>query len=132
MRPASILLWLATLFMLPSHGGYFSPKAFQFIGPTNKIITPNGDGKNDTVVFLFNNPLASDVSARIYDIKGRTVAASLPFGPCLSGGAQPNCNGRESREWDAKANGQIVPGGVYIYVIEVEGLVFSGMVVVIR
>jgi len=101
------------------------PNGFTFnaAGISNREITPNGDGKNDTVEFMFDNPLFSTISGTIYDLKGHRVSGMLtcadqPAWQCLM--------------WDAKSNGRIVPGGVYVYQIKGEGKTYTGTVVVIR
>ena len=97
-------------------GGFSADQA----GLTNRLITPNGDGKNDTMVFIFDNPQEQEVKGRIYDMRGALVARMKP-GPVGN-----------SVIWDAKAGGQAVPGGVYIYQIEAQGKVYNGTVAVIR
>ncbi len=89
-------------------------------GLTNRLITPNGDGKNDTMVFIFDNPQEKSVKGTIYDMRGAKVAAMSP-GPVGN-----------SLVWDARSGGQVVPGGVYIYQIEAQGKVYNGTVAVIR
>ncbi|MCX5785387.1 MAG: gliding motility-associated C-terminal domain-containing protein [Elusimicrobia bacterium] len=89
-------------------------------GLSNRLITPNGDGKNDTMVFIFDNPDDTAVKGRIFDIKGLFVAT-------MKKGLVAN-----SLVWDAKAGGQAVPGGVYIYQIEASGHVYNGTVVVVK
>lgn len=89
-------------------------------GLSNRLITPNGDGKNDSMVFVFDNPMDSGVKGRIYDLKGALVAKMV---------AGPISN---SLVWDAKSGGQVVPGGVYIYQIESGGNVYNGTVAVIK
>ncbi|MBI4387227.1 MAG: gliding motility-associated C-terminal domain-containing protein [Elusimicrobia bacterium] len=90
-------------------------------GLSNRILTPNGDGKNDTVVVVFDNPRDSSVGGKIIDLKGASVA-SMTQGPVAN-----------SLQWDGKAsNGNVVPGGVYIYQIDAEGKIFNGTVVVIK
>jgi gliding motility-associated-like protein len=89
-------------------------------GLTNRLITPNGDGKNDTMVFIFDNPQDAGVKGRIYDMHGALVAR-MTDGPVSN-----------SLMWDGKAGGQVVPGGVYIYQIESQGNVYNGTVAVIR
>lgn len=89
-------------------------------GLSNRLITPNGDGKNDSMVFVFDNPVDVSVKGIIYDLKGARVAKMVP-GPISN-----------SLVWDAKAGGQTVPGGVYIYQIESAGKAYNGTVAVIR
>lgn len=97
-----------------------APLGFDFSGTTNRIITPNGDTFNDSVTFRFANPRDSSGSIRIYDLRGRELR-SLPISV-----------GDTSEVWDARANGQIVAGGVYIYVLSIEQRTFSGALLVIR
>jgi hypothetical protein len=75
-----------------------------FSGLSNRLITPNGAG----------------IKGTIYDLKGAKVADMVP-GPISN-----------SMLWDAKAGGQTVPGGVYIYQLEAETKVYNGTVVVIK
>lgn len=94
---------------------------FDVSGLSNRALTPNGDGLNDTVVFTFDNPKDSGVSGRLYDARGRYVCDMAP-GPVAGA----------SLLWDGKAGGGVVPRGVYIYQIQAEGRTFNGTVVVIR
>jgi len=89
-------------------------------GLSNRLITPNNDGKNDAVTIIYDNPRDSFVSGKIYDLKGAFVSEMR------SG------NITNTIEWDAKANGQTVPGGVYIFQIEAESKVYNGTVVVVK
>ncbi len=96
------------------------PQAFNFnqAGISNRMVTPNGDGKNDSVVFRFDNPRDSEVSIRILDLRGKQVATVTTPGDTAF-----------SRMWTP---GPALPGGVYIYQIESEGQVFSGTIVLIK
>ncbi len=98
-----------------------APQAFSFTGPRNRIITPNGDGKNDVAVFEFSNPTFAEVTGRVYDTRGNLVASLAPG--MLAG---------ETLYWDGKSGGRAVPGGVYIYVIEAQTQVVRGTVLVVR
>lgn len=94
---------------------------FNPAGLSNRMITPNGDGKNDAVEFKYDNPRASAVSGKVLDIKGSFVATMTQcpdVADCL--------------RWDAASGGRVVPGGVYIYQIEAEGRTFTGTVIVIK
>lgn len=93
--------------------------AFDAGGVSNRMITPNDDGKNDNVVFTFDNPKNSSVTGRIYDLKGAVVADMVQIAP-------------NQLKWDGKAGGQAVPGGVYIYQLQAEGQVHNGTIVVIK
>lgn len=99
------------------------PGAFNFdaSGLSNRMITPNGDRKNDNVVFTFANPQVSEVKGRIFDLNGKYVADMAP-GSGFS----------DTLVWDARSGGVIVPGGVYIYEITAEGKTFNGTVVIIK
>lgn len=96
------------------------PAAFSFekgTGLSNRFITPNGDGKNDAVVFTYSNPRASAVTGRVLDLRGRKVADLAP-GPVA-----------DSLTW---APGGATASGVYIYVLEAEGTASAGTLVVLR
>ncbi len=95
--------------------------SFNGAGISNRFVTPNGDGKNDNVVFTYDNPHDAPVTAKILDIRGRVIVTSLPPGPISN-----------SLMWDATAGGRPVPGGVYVYQIQAEGQTYSGTLVLIR
>lgn len=88
---------------------------------SNKVITPNGDGLNDYVVFTLDNPKDSSFSGKIYDLTGALVAEMKP-------GTQI----ADTLEWNGKAGGTTVPRGVYVYQIKAEEKTFNGTIVVIR
>ena len=94
-------------------------QGFAFTNATNRMMTPNGDGRNDTVVFQYSNPRSSNVTGSVYDLRGRFVA-NLVSGPGIS------------LQWDGRSNNVAVPTGVYIYVISAEGQTTRGTVVVVR
>ncbi|MBI3298921.1 MAG: gliding motility-associated C-terminal domain-containing protein [Elusimicrobia bacterium] len=98
------------------------PLAFSFTkaGLSNRFITPNGDGRNDVIVFRYSNPRDILVSGRVVDLKGARVAE-------LAAGTVA-----DTLVWDGKAGGGAVPSGVYIYVIEGGSSVFTGTLVVVR
>lgn len=88
---------------------------------SNKVITPNGDGLNDYVVFTLDNPKDSSFSGKIYGLTGALVAEMRP-------GTQV----ADTLQWDGKAGGTTVPRGVYVYQIKAEEKTFNGTIVVIR
>jgi len=87
---------------------------------SNKVLTPNGDGRNDKTTFLFDNPRDASFTGKIYDRQGAYIADMVP-------GVLAN-----SLQWDARGGGNVVPGGVYVYQIRGEGKVFSGTLLVVR
>ncbi len=95
-------------------------QGFAFNGVSNRFITPNGDGKNDNVAFRFSNPRDSAGTVKIYNMRGHLLT-TIAVNP-----------GDTVEIWDARANGSLVPSGVYVFVIDVENVVASGAVVVVR
>ena len=74
-----------TLSLTGNHGGRFQIRAATRPGLTltrvyPRIFTPNGDGWNDKVIFLFDNPELVPISGKVYDISGSFVA-NLQTGP---------------------------------------------------
>ena len=124
-RIAAAVLALAGLSALLAQGG-----GFQFRGLLSRVITPNGDGINDFAIFCFDNFSDSDVSGKIYTLYGAEVADMTRQDPALAG--CPAGNRPQSMSWDARSNGAIVHGGIYIYQIKSEGLVFTGSLAVVR
>ncbi|MBI3298923.1 MAG: hypothetical protein HYZ75_12205 [Elusimicrobia bacterium] len=97
-------------------------QAFSFDagGLSSRFLTPNGDGRNDTVIFIYQNPRDSAVSGKVFDLKGAFVS-EMGQGPIVN-----------SLMWDGKSGGSAVPGGVYIFQIKAEDFLFNGTVVVIK
>ena len=114
----TFLLFFSVLAAAAAPG--IAPLAFDFTGPTNRMVTPNGDTFNDSVSFRFSNPRDSSGSVRVYDLRGRELR-SLPISV-----------GDTFVTWDARAGGQIVNAGVYIYVLSIEKRTYSGAVLVVR
>jgi hypothetical protein len=90
-----------------------------------RLFTPNGDGLNDRVYFVLENPQNSSVEGEILDKAGRHVRALPPA--ALQTGIGTTLT------WDGKDDhGVVVPGGAYIYKITGEGKTFTGSVGVAR
>jgi gliding motility-associated-like protein len=85
-----------------------------------RIFTPNGDGRNDKVLFEVDNPAALPIRGEVFDVRGAKVG-DLQNGPKT-----------DSLLWDGRDGMASVPSGVYIYQIEVGGRLFSGTVVVVE
>ena len=78
--------------------------------PRERIITPNGDGINDTASF---SGLVAGEEVHLFDVRGRRVRT-------LAGPAPV---------WDGKDDdGKIVPSGVYIYQYSSGGQRVSGVI----
>ena len=87
-----------------------------------RILTPNGDGRNDKARFEFDNPEQLPITGTVYDLSGARVSDLQP-------GADPTT----VLLWDGKnSDGQTVAGGIYIYQIIFEGKTATGTVVVAR
>ena len=87
-----------------------------------RILTPNGDGRNDKARFEFDNPEQLPISGTVYDLSGARVSD-----------LQPGSDPTTVMLWDGKnSDGQVVAGGIYIYQIIFEGKTATGTVVVAR
>ena len=90
------------------------------IWPTN-VFTPNGDGVNDEINFIIDNPKESIVSGEIYDINGVFMNELSP--------------GKDnfSLFWDGKdKDGDFCRKGIYIYQIKAEGKIINGTVILAK
>lgn len=115
-----LFLCLAAQAAAPGSGAAgLGPQALTFAGASNRILTPNGDGRNDNIAFQFDNPQFSDVKVKIYDLKGGLVAEIGPTTGAIL-------------VWDGKSGGRTVNGGGYIYIVEGEGRLFRGALLVVK
>jgi len=112
--------------------------SFIFTEARVRVITPNGDGKNDTAILCFDNPKASGVRGEIYTLRGRKIS-EMTFVQNAGGAAGLNCPvvggiapSPEALTWDGKAFGAAIRSGVYIYVIKSEDKAVTGTVLVVR
>jgi len=90
--------------------------------PRPRIITPNDDGRNEEITFRYENINESSIVCWIYDIKG-AVVRQLDI--VESGENKFTWNGKDE-------DGDVVPSGIYIYQIEVEGQSINGTIVVAK
>lgn len=89
--------------------------------PPERIITPNGDGQNDTAIF--SGLVAGRDDVRLFDVRGRRIR-HIATPPADCGG---------SFCWDGRDDaGGIVESGVYIYQYTVNGERVSGVIVVAK
>ena len=121
-----LLGFLVLVFYFP-----FGLKAAQSLGPvtlqsvTPRIITPNGDGKNDVAFFNFGSsdhltglPITGDV----FSITGARVAN---FGVSNINDTKMSWNGKDG-------DGNTLPSGIYIYQIKLGDSRLTGTVVIAR
>lgn len=87
-----------------------------------RVITPNGDAKNDTVFFQFDSALSGlPIESSIVDISGAKVS-----------GMSMNSD-ETALTWNGKdENGKAVPAGIYIYAIKIGKKLATGTVVVAK
>ncbi|MBI3565919.1 MAG: gliding motility-associated C-terminal domain-containing protein [Elusimicrobia bacterium] len=87
----------------------------------SRVITPNGDGRNDTLIFSYDpGPKNVVPVGKVFDLQGAFVAD-------MTSGLVPN-----TLTWDGRMNGAPVRGGVYVYRITGDGKTFTGSIVVAR
>jgi len=94
---------------------------FDVSNVSGRVITPNGDGLNDVLIFTYDpGPANVTPTGAVYDLHGALVSTMKP-------GAVPN-----TLTWDGSANGRAVASGVYVYQIRGDGKTFNGTIVVAR
>lgn len=114
---------LAILLAIPVVGSAIAIDPATDVVP--RVFSPNGDGINDVVFFKVDNPRQTQVNGAVYDMSGAHVASLSPTPNNLPTADSLYWNGRDE-------NGSIVPSGPYIYRIDGDGSVLSGIVVVAR
>jgi hypothetical protein len=87
---------------------------------SQRILTPNGDGINDRVVFHVTAPAEGSIDTSVVNSRGRRIAGLIP-------GAQGHF------EWDGKdSQGRIVASGVYLVQISQGPGLWNGVVAVAK
>lgn len=119
-----LIRWaLATLLATPAAGVCLSLNPATDVVP--RVFSPNGDGINDMVFFNVNNPSQSQISGVVLDMTGAHVASLVPAPNRISTPDSLVWNGRDE-------SGSVVPSGSYVYRIDGDGSIVSGVVVVAR
>ncbi len=112
--------------IFPIKNSGLNPKDY---APKEKVITPNGDGKNDYANFNgiqnyltsintdgTNNYTDSNVSVKIYDLSNKLIRDL-----------------QDTDTWDGKANdGNLAESGIYIYQYVIDGKTVSGTIVLAK
>ena len=110
--------------------------AFRFHGPLSRVITPNGDGVNDTAFICVDNPQDSEVSGKLYTLLGAEVASFSPRQPVVAGA--PSCPAgslpasAQYLSWDGRASGELARSGIYVYRVTAENRAYTGTLLVVR
>lgn len=78
--------------------------------------SPDGDGFEDEAVFHYTLPMMSDLTLRIYDIKGRLIKTLMEYEPQVSG--EITWNGRDDKN-------RTVRVGIYVVWAEAKGNSYS-------
>lgn len=86
-----------------------------------RIFSPNGDGWNDKVVFQVDNPALLPLKGEVFDVTGAKVGDMSP-------GPQPDT----SLVWDVKGRQSGIPGGIYIYHIELGNELITGTILLVQ
>ncbi len=86
-----------------------------------RIFTPNDDGYNDKVLFQVTNDALLPLTGEVFDTLGRKIGDMVPG---------PSAMSDESLVWDGKKGGRAVPGGIYIYQIQLGDEIMKGTVIV--
>lgn len=110
---------MAGLLLLGSAPGW----ALGLTDVSASIVTPNGDGFNDQIQFVLDNPTASSVEGRLYDMNGREVAT---LGLSSTGTVT-------TLVWDGRSfGGGRLESGVYLYQITDGDARINGVVALAR
>jgi hypothetical protein len=90
---------------------------------TPRIVTPNGDALNDVIFFRFDDVLSGlPLESAVFDVHGAKIA-----------GLRLNPSNDTWLTWDGRdENGNIMPAGIYVYMIEIGKNRATGTVVVAR
>ena len=97
-------------------------------GVAPKVVTPNADAINDVVCFQMDNPALTELRGTVSDAAGAEVAE---LRPATAACAPPH--DVYDLMWDGRDRaGRTAPAGPYIYRIEGEGVMFTGVVVVAK
>ena len=118
MKPIKLYCFVFILLIT----AYSIPHPINLTNNTGKIITPNGDGKNDYFEIAYDYD--SVINGKIYNINGGIIATM-----------EKDSTAQTFRWYGKDSADSIVASGLYIYQIETSGIsneVKIGLIVVIR
>lgn len=125
------LFLLAALQLLPA-AAFCAASSLGRSAAINRLVTPNGDRKNDTFIFRCYNPRDYAVEGSIFDLSGREIGVMTLKQRYNGATASASATGEfYDFEWNPNAGGHS-PGGVYVYEVRQETKVYKGTIVVIR
>ncbi len=107
MRKARAIFLSAAALLLGPLTVVCAPSKLGQSYPVNKLVTPNGDGFNDTFVFRCYNPRDAAIDARIYDVSGREAGSMRLKSAGLS-------DFYYTYEWDPNSGGRSPGGGLHL------------------
>jgi gliding motility-associated-like protein len=85
---------------------------------SGRVLTPNGDGINDSVAFTLASTPLSTPRAQVFDVRGRRIAELASLSP-------------EKLRWDGKDySGRAVESGIYLVQITEDQFLWNGVVAV--
>jgi hypothetical protein len=134
MKLRTAFTLMAALLPLAPLNLFCSPSGLGRSVAMSKLVTPNGDNRNDTFIFRCYNPRDAAVEAKIYDLAGREIAL-MRLRHRSTDAVPPvvdNASGvYYDFEWNPNSGGHY-PGGVYIYQVRMENRVYKGTLTIIR
>ncbi len=97
----------------PNSVSIFSFERLGFLKLNPRVISPNGDGKDDVLAIRIDLPQLCDVELRVYDLRGIHVATLLRDASIEAG---------RTTFWDGRdSDGNAVRSGVYLVVLRAKG-----------
>lgn len=95
--------------------------SFKFEEVQQNPFTPNGDGTNDEVIFIYQNPEGLDVTIKIYDVTDAVIKnIEVPAGI-----NNPSWNGTNE-------SSDLVESGLYFYILKAGNNIIKGTIILAK